>query len=170
MTGHRGRLATEILRWPGGHGLIREPFRRPEAAVMVEFAMRRLLRRFVPRPAAVRTATWRGAAAYGAVAALLAAIPLMLEPGPPPAGTAPARAGPVSASAAPAAGPAYRQIILPDLAVIEPAGLSDAQVSALQKITGVRNVLAVDGAAISAGTKRVNVIGVSAQEIGRAHV
>ena len=129
---------------------------------MVVFAMRRLLRSFVPRPAAARTAAWRGAAAYGAVAALLAAIPLTLEPSPAQVGTAPAPAGPAQAPAS--AGPAYRQIILPDLAVIEPAGLSAAQVSALQGIAGVRNVLAVDGAAITVGSQRVNVIGVNAQE------
>jgi hypothetical protein len=127
---------------------------------MVEFAMRRLLRSFVPRPVAARTVAWRGAAAYGAVVALLAVIPVVMEPSPAQPGPAPA-----PASAAPASsGPAYRQIILPDLAVIEPAGLSAAQVSALRRIAGVRNVLAVDGAAITVRSQRVNVIGVKAQE------
>jgi Transglycosylase SLT domain len=127
---------------------------------MVVFAMRRPRRRFAPRPAAVGTGIWRGAAAYGAVAGLLAAIPLMTGPGPlpPGAGASPASTAPV------ATGPAYRQIILPDLAVIEPAGLSDTQVAALQAIPGVRNVLAVDGAAITVRGRRVNVIGVNEQQ------
>jgi Transglycosylase SLT domain len=127
---------------------------------MVVFAMRRLTRRSAPYPAAVGTAIWRGAAAYGAVGGLLAAIPLMLGPNPLPAG-----AGAAPASAAPVAtGPAYRQIILPDLAVIEPAGLSDTQVAALQRIPGVRNVLAVDGALITVRGRKVNVIGVNEQQ------
>jgi hypothetical protein len=127
---------------------------------MVVFAMRRLRRRCAPRLAAVGTAMWQGAAVYGAVAGLLAAIPLMLGPGPLPAG-----AGASPASTAPVAtGPAYRQIILPDLAVIEPAGLSDTQVAALQGIAGVRNVLAADGAAITVRGRQVNVIGVNEQQ------
>jgi hypothetical protein len=146
--------------WACSCWLARGPFSWLEAPVIVVFAMRRLLRSFAPRPAAARTAAWRGAAAYGAVGALLVAIPLMLEPKPAPAGPA---QGPASAAPA-SAGPAYRQIILPDLAVIEPAGLSAAQVSALRGIAGVRNVLAVDGAAITVGGQRVNVIGVNAQE------
>ena len=122
--------------------------------------MRRLLRCLSPRPPpAAGTAVW-GTAAYGTVVALLAATPLMLDPSPAPSGT-----GPPQASAAPVAtGPAYRQIILPDLAVIEPAGLSAAQVSALQGISGVRNVLAVDGAAITIQGRRVNVIGVDPRQ------
>ena len=122
--------------------------------------MRGLRRRCTPHPAAVGTARWRSAGAYGAVAGLLAVTPLVLGPNPPPGG-----AGPSPASTAPTAtGPAYSQIILPDLAVIEPAGLSASQVTALQGISGVRNVLAVDGATITVQGRKVNVIGVDEQQ------
>jgi hypothetical protein len=47
---------------------------------------------------------------------------------------------------------------------VEPAGLSASQVTALQGISGVRNVLAVDGATITVQGRRVNVIGVDEQQ------
>jgi hypothetical protein len=57
------------------------------------------------------------------------------------------------------AGP-FRQIILPDLLVVAPRGLTASQVSALRKITGVRNMITFDGAQITAGGQPVSVIGV----------
>ena len=140
--------------------LCRGPFSLPATPVMVVFAMRHFPRFRVPRPATAGAAVWRSTAAYGAVAVLLAATPFVLDPNP-----APVRTAPAPATAAPAGtGTGYRQIILPDLAAIEPAGLSTAQVAALRGIPGVRNVLAVDGAAITIQGRRVNVIGVDPQQ------
>jgi Transglycosylase SLT domain len=79
---------------------------------------------------------------------------------PPSGGT-----GAVTATAAPAAGAtsgaaSFRQIILPDVLVVAPTGLTDQQLTALNKITGVRNVISFDGAEIKAGGQPVSVIGV----------
>jgi Transglycosylase SLT domain len=146
------------------------------------FAMSRLLRRWLPRPAAVGLRAWRGAPAFGVLAVVLAAGPLMSGTSQPGSGplwpsTAPALAVPGGteppagatsadpASTGPAGqGPGWQQIILPDLAVIEPHGLSVADIAKLGKIRGARDVLAVDGAAIEVGGRRVNVIGVDPQQ------
>jgi len=139
--------------------------------------MRRLLRRWVPPRAAIGLRAWRGAAAMGAMAVALAVVPLAAAPSqassrPPRAGAAPAVAVPPGAG--PASGLAgtqkagkgagFRQIILPDLAVIEPHGLSAAQVAALRKLRGVSDVLAIDGASIKAAGRQVNVVGVNPQQ------
>ncbi|MGE5131663.1 MAG: lytic murein transglycosylase [Gemmatimonadota bacterium] len=156
--------------------------------------MRRLLRRSAPRPAAARAleagpavpASLRRLAsratrplAYSALAALLTIGPAVSRPhpegstAPPPAGTpkAPAAAaagaraaGARAAAAQAAAQTAFSQIILPDVVVIEPQGLSPAQVARLGRLTGVRRVLAVDGARIRAGGQPVNVLGVDPQQ------
>jgi hypothetical protein len=55
----------------------------------------------------------------------------------------------------------FRQIILPDLLIVAPEGLTSRQISRLRKITGVRNMITFDGAAITAGSRPVNVIGVN---------
>ena len=146
--------------------------------------MSRLLRRCLPRPAAVGLRAWRGAPAFGVLAVLLAAGPLTSGPGQPspgppwprtvpalaaPAGTRPPT-GSTSASPGPAStgragpGPGWQQIILPDLAVIEPHGLSVADIRKLGKVRGARDVLAVDGAAIEVRGRQVNVIGVDPQQ------
>jgi Transglycosylase SLT domain len=112
-----------------------------------------------PGPAAAGFRAVRGAAAYGVMAVVLAGALAMAWPGPP-------GPGPVPASAVPASdGPAFHQIILPDLAVIEPDGLSARQVAALGKLHGVRDVLALDGAAITVRGRRVNVIGADPQRL-----
>ncbi len=63
----------------------------------------------------------------------------------------------------PAAGTAssFRQIILPDLLIVAPKGLTAQQITRLRKITGVRNMITFDGARITAGSRSVNVIGVN---------
>jgi len=58
---------------------------------------------------------------------------------------------------------AFHHIVLPDLGVIEPAGVSPAEVGRIAKVAGVRQVLPLDGASITMGTHRINVIGVNAQ-------
>ncbi len=55
----------------------------------------------------------------------------------------------------------FRQIILPDLLVVAPKGLTASQVTRLSKITGVRNMITFDGAQITAGGRSVSVIGVN---------
>jgi hypothetical protein len=145
--------------------------------------MSRLLRCWLPRPAAAGLRAWRGAPAFGVLAVVLAAAPLTSGPsqpssaplwpsavpplaasaGPAPAAS-PSPAGPSPASTGPAGqGPGWQQIILPDLAVIEPHGLSLADIGKLGKVRGARDVLAVDGAAIEVGGRQVNVIGVDPQ-------
>jgi len=148
------------------------------------FAMSSLLRRWLPRPAAVGLRAWRGAPAFGVLAVVLAAGPLTSGPSQPssgplwsstvPALAAPASTGPpadpTSASPSPGStgragqGPGWQQIILPDLAVIEPHGLSVADIRKLGKVRGARDVLAVDGAGITVRGRQVNVIGVDPQQ------
>jgi hypothetical protein len=145
--------------------------------------MSRLLRRWLPRPAAAGHRAWRGAPAFGVLAVVLAAAPLTSSPSQPGSGplwpsavpplaapaspgpaASPSPAGPSPASTGPAGqGPGWQQIILPDLAVIEPHGLSLADIGKLGKVRGARDVLAVDGAAIEVGGRQVNVIGVDPQ-------
>jgi transglycosylase-like protein with SLT domain len=146
--------------------------------------MSRLLRRWLPRPAAAGLRAWRGAPAFGVMAVVLAAAPLTSGPSQPgsgplwsravpalavPAGpgspTGPGWVGPGPAGSRQAGqGPRWQQIILPDLAVIEPHGLSVADIGKLRKARGARDVLAVDGAAIEVRGRPVNVIGVDPQQ------
>src|SRR5262249_6043228 len=115
----------------------------------------------------------------GVMAVVLAAAPLTSGPGqassaPLWPSTVPALAVPAStgppASPGPAStgqagqGPRWQQIILPDLAVIAPHGLSVADIGKLRKVHGARDVLAVDGAAIEVRGRPVNVIGVDPQQ------
>jgi Transglycosylase SLT domain len=138
--------------------------------------MSRPLRRWAPPPAVIGLRAWRGAAAFGAMVVALAVVPLTAAPSqassrPPrpaaaPVVTAPPGAGPASGLAGTQQaghGAGFRQIILPDLAVIEPHGLSVAQVAALRKLRGVSDVLAIDGASIKARGRQVNVVGVNLQ-------
>jgi hypothetical protein len=55
----------------------------------------------------------------------------------------------------------FRQITLPDLLIVLPAGLTSQQLTSLAKIKGVRNMIAFDGAEIKAGDQAVSVIGVN---------
>jgi hypothetical protein len=142
------------------------------------FAMSRLLRRWLPRPGAAGLRAWRGAPAFGVMAVLLAAGPAAagaaqpsprpLWPGAVPALAMPASTGPPASPGPGSAGragrgPGWQQIILPDLAVIDPHGLSVADMRKLGKVRGARDALAVDGAAIEVRGRRVNVIGVDPQ-------
>ncbi|HEX3487828.1 MAG TPA: lytic transglycosylase domain-containing protein [Streptosporangiaceae bacterium] len=66
-----------------------------------------------------------------------------------------------SASAAGAAATqAFRRIILPDLLIVAPRGLTRQDLARLRRIAGVRNSISFDGAQITAGGRSVNVIGV----------
>jgi hypothetical protein len=56
---------------------------------------------------------------------------------------------------------AFRRIILPDLLVVAPAGLTSAEITKLGKMAHVRNMIVFDGAEITAGGRRASVIGVN---------
>jgi hypothetical protein len=81
-----------------------------------------------------------------------------------PAGTpgqAPASASASAAAAAPARGLSFGRIILPDLLIVAPRGLTRQQETRLAAIAGVRNMISFDGARITVGGKPVNAIGVN---------
>jgi hypothetical protein len=98
--------------------------------------------------------------AHGKLAAQHAArIPV------PPGGAQPSAApsGPSQASyqgASAAQARSFRRIILPDLLIVAPRGLTRRDLARLRKIAGVRNSISFDGAQITAGGRSVNVIGV----------
>jgi Transglycosylase SLT domain len=56
---------------------------------------------------------------------------------------------------------AFRQIILPDLLIVAPSGLTARQIRRLRAIRGVRDMITFDGAQITAGGRSVSVIGVN---------
>jgi hypothetical protein len=72
-----------------------------------------------------------------------------------PDGTSTAGVGSTTATAS------FGQIILPDLLIVTPNGLTVQQIAGLRKISGVRNMITFDGARISVGGQPVNVIGVN---------
>jgi Transglycosylase SLT domain len=114
-----------------------------------------LLRRTALRSSAAVTPALRSVTVAGLVLALAAGAYPARNPGVRP---------PVGGSAAPAgahAAAAFGRIILPDLLVVEPTGLTPAKLARIAKITGVRNVLAFDGGKIRAAGRPVSVIGVN---------
>jgi hypothetical protein len=58
----------------------------------------------------------------------------------------------------------YRQTFLPDLLVVKPKGLSTSELAKIAKASGVRNVIAADGAAIKLNGHKANVLGVDPQQ------
>ncbi len=70
-------------------------------------------------------------------------------------------ASPSPAASHAAPGSTFHQIFLPDLLVIEPAGLGSGQLKQLSRISGVRSMVSADGASIKLGPSRVNVLGVN---------
>jgi Transglycosylase SLT domain len=122
--------------------------------------MRRLFRRRPPRATAFGSLTpaLRGVAGCSAFVFFAAgATAHVIQP---PGGgglTAASR----SAAATTRASGSFRQIILPDLLVVAPQGITGRDLSRLNEITGVRNTIAFDGAEIKAGRRPVSVIGVN---------
>ena len=108
-----------------------------------------------PHLAAVGSPAWRGTTAFGGLAILAAGGLLHYIPGPPrgDAGT-----GTVQTAAA------FQHIVLPDLAVIQSSGISDAGLAQIHAIKGIQQFISLDGAAVTSGGARVNVIGVNAQQ------
>jgi hypothetical protein len=57
----------------------------------------------------------------------------------------------------------FRGIVLPDLLIVAPNGLTGPDVSGLRAISGVRKMLTFDGAQITLGGRPASVIGVNAE-------
>ena len=105
-----------------------------------------------------RTLALRGVAGCSALVLLgTGAYAGILQPAPGGSGSTPA----LSAAAAAREAASFGQIILPDLLIVAPSGLTSRQLARLSKITGVRNMIAFDGAEIKAGNQPVSVIGVN---------
>ena len=102
----------------------------------------------VPAGAATTATTVRLAAAHrpSSIPPVSVVFPRMGRHGSRPAG---------ATDAAP-----FGQIILPDLLVVAPQGLSPAAIAKIRKLTGVRHVIGFDGGEIKAGRRAVSVIGV----------
>jgi hypothetical protein len=127
--------------------------------------MGRLIRLRRPRSAISRALVLRGAAGFGALLLVAVGGSLKLLQPPPgsdgPGGTramAAAEAAAVAQSHAPAS---LRQIILPDLLVVAPTGITSQELAQLGAISGVRDLISFDGAQIRAGSRMVSVIGVN---------
>jgi hypothetical protein len=82
------------------------------------------------------------------------------SPAPTAATEAAAAASPGTGGRA-AAASALRQIILPDLLIVAPSGLTVGQIAQLRALAGVRDMISFDGARIKAGGVPVTVIGVN---------
>src|SRR6266567_186712 len=105
-----------------------------------------------------------GAMALAAMAALWAipgqaALAGAAGPHMVPGGGQPAAAGSGAASFRETS--AFRRIILPDVLIVAPSGLTGRQIAGLRAITGVRNMITFDGAEISAAGRPASVIGVN---------
>jgi Transglycosylase SLT domain len=95
------------------------------------------------------TATAGGASARSAGSA---GVPLTPSPSPSPS--------PGATEQTLNLGPAPRELTVPDLAVVAPAGVSAAQLSAIRGLTGVRAVLATDGGRVQINGHSASVLGV----------
>jgi hypothetical protein len=122
---------------------------------------------------------WRAALAGAATCAALAlvAVPAQagVPPGPPgssvgslgftvtpPPGVAAGSSVPSTLKAPGSAGALPRQLFVPDLIAAAPAGISPAQLARIGQLTGVRNVLPVDGGKVTVNGRSANVLGVPA--------
>jgi hypothetical protein len=122
---------------------------------MVDNAMGRLWWRRTPHQVAVSSPARGGRTAYAALAVLAAGGLLHYIPGPPRGDVS---YGPAQATAT------FHHIVLPDLAVFQSGGISDASIARIRAIHGVEQFIALDGAQITSGGTKVNVIGVNAQQ------
>jgi hypothetical protein len=127
-------------------------------------------------PAKLR-ARWRvRGSGYVAVAGVVAVVGVALHAGiaaramPLPVGRTHAEPGSTGSGQAASAAAAtrqaaeagsFRQIILPDLLIVAPSGLTAGEIARLGKIRGLHNMITFDGAQITAGGQPVSVIGVN---------
>jgi hypothetical protein len=122
---------------------------------------------------------WRAALAGAATCAALALVAVPAQAGvapgspgssvgslgftaAPPPGVAAGSSVPPSLKAPGSAGALPRQLFVPDLIAAAPAGISPAQLAKIGKLTGVRNVLSVDGGKVTVNGRSANVLGVPA--------
>src|ERR1039457_3609065 len=137
---------------------------------MVESGMGRLIRRRRTRVTVAPGAAAPALRGVAACAAICTAF-FMLAPAasarthvtlPGAAGPSPPSAQAVTSGAGQARDTtAFRRIILPDLLVVAPAGLTGAEIARLGKTGHVRNMIVFDGAEITAGGRPASVIGVN---------
>ena len=134
---------------------MRAPFWSGAVPVIVDNAMGRLWWRRTPHQVAVSSPARGGRTAYAALAVLAAGSLLSYIPGPLPGDVS---YGPAKATAA------FHHIVLPDLAVFQAGGISRASLDRIRAIHGVEEFVALDGAQVTSGGARVNVIGVNPQQ------
>jgi hypothetical protein len=89
------------------------------------------------------------------LAVLAAGSLLHYLPGPQPGGVG---YGPAKVTAA------FHHIVLPDLAVVQGGGIGDGSLARIRAIRGVSDFIALDGAQVTSGGAKVNVIGVNPQQ------
>ena len=77
--------------------------------------------------------------------------------------TATGATGLVPSGRAAAAGSPPRQLIVPDLIAVVPAGITAAQVARISSLPGVRGVLAVDGGQVTINSRPASILGVPPQ-------
>ncbi|MEP7022613.1 MAG: lytic transglycosylase domain-containing protein [Actinomycetota bacterium] len=120
--------------------------------------MRSLLRRTALCSTAAVPPAVRGVAVSGLALALVA-VAAMADPVGAQAGVR--RSVPHITATSARAAASFGQIILPDLLVVAPHGLSPARITAIRKLAGAGHVIAFDGGEIKAAGRPVSVIGVS---------
>ena len=87
-------------------------------------------------------------------------LPAGAAGGPAPRPAGPGGPGPAAGQGSAQAG-AYTGIVLPDLLIVLPGGLTASDVAGLRRIGGVRKMITFDGAQITAAGKPASVIGVN---------
>jgi Transglycosylase SLT domain len=109
-------------------------------------------------PAALAADTAPSAWGHAAASAARAAVPPSTAPPRtvPPSTAAPGNAAP----AAPQPGSPPRELIVPDLAAVIPAGVTPAQIAAISHLHGVRSVLAAAGGRVSIGGHTLSILAV----------
>ena len=117
--------------------------------------MGRLWWRRTPHLVAVSSPARGGRTAYAALAVLAAGSMLHYIPGPPRGDVSYGPAGAIAI---------FHHIVLPDLAVIQGSGISDASLDRMRAIHGVGQFIALDGAAVTSRGAKVNVVGVNADQ------
>ena len=110
------------------------------------------------RHISARVDRWRHRAAAGSISAQTFARQSISNPTPGPPGVAAGSSVPSSLKAPGSAGALPRQLFVPDLIAAAPAGISSAQLAKIGKLTGVRNVLSVDGGKVTVNGRSANVL------------
>src|ERR1700722_3619335 len=138
------RQRADLAPGPGLPGSARARARRPGS----------------PRPRLLRPVPALAAALAGMLALGVLGIAVLGVGGPAAASASPPASASPSASA-PSGGLSFGGIILPDVLILAPRGLTRQQETRLAAIAGVRNMISFDGARITVGGQQVNAIGVN---------